>query len=88
METHIIEEFNPSILKGMFMPLITVYENPADFKGKFVARIWDIQKGTVLHTPFAVIKDSLEEIRSLIPYNFNRIERQKGDDPCIVEVWV
>lgn len=65
-------------------PLITIYFNPSDFPNKYVARIYDANQPTLI----AVVKDSLEELRSVIPKNFQRLERHVYDDPVIVEIWI
>jgi hypothetical protein len=65
------------------MPLITVYRNPSDFKGKFVARLFDLEKPT----EYVIVKDTLEEVRAVIPPHFSRFARFEEDDPVIVEVW-
>ena len=40
------------------VPLICVYENPADYPGKYVARLWDLQRPT----GFVMVADSLEDV--------------------------
>lgn len=66
------------------VPLICVYENPADYPGKYVARLWDLQQPT----GFVVVADSLEEIRAAIPYGMVQLARLGKDDPAIVETWI
>ena len=72
--------------------LWTVYYSTLDFPGKYVARRFELDKPT--HDHFA--SDDIESVRSWIkqqatkhpqgmPYRMNR---QSGDDPAIVEVWV
>lgn len=71
-------------------PIIAVYENPSDFKGKFVARLFvvnrELKKEMV--TEYCVVKDSLEEIREAIPKSLIGLNRYANDDPCIVEVYI
>ncbi|WP_089610078.1 hypothetical protein [Dehalobacterium formicoaceticum] len=66
------------------VPIIVIYNNPADYPGKFVARLWDVNKPT----RYAVVKDTLEEARKAIPYFMWRIGRDEKDDPVIVEIWM
>jgi hypothetical protein len=66
--------------------LWTVYENPTDYPGKFVARLFD---GT---TPTAnvIIADDLETIRDMMRFKYGMVKlmRSPCDDPKIVEVWL
>lgn len=71
-----------------YMPMVTVYKNPTDFPDKYVARIFDIKDGRPLAQPYALIKDSLEEIHKVIPDQFIRMPRDPQDDPKIQEVWI
>lgn len=66
------------------VPLICVYENPEDYPGKYVARLWDLQRPT----GFVVVADSLEEIREAIPEGMVRLNRTEKDAPAIVETWI
>nr|DAI56795.1 MAG TPA: hypothetical protein [Caudoviricetes sp.] len=66
------------------VPMICVYENPADYPGKYVARLWDLQRPT----GFVVVADSLEQIREAIPEGMVPFNRSGEDDPVIVETWI
>jgi hypothetical protein len=66
------------------MPIITVYYNTLDFPHQFVARLFDLDNPT----PFAVVKDSLLELREAIPHQFTNIGRNEEDVSVIVEVWI
>lgn len=75
------------VLDGM--PLITIYKNPADYPGKFIARLFDIKKGKHRPTEIVVVADNLFEIRKKIPREqMFIIDRDPQDDPCIVEMWI
>lgn len=66
-------------------PIWTVYENPTDFPGKFVARLWDLDQPT----DQIKVADTLREIRAeLMPLGLHRLERQPEDDPHILETWL
>lgn len=65
----------------------TVYYNPTDFPGKYVARLFKGEKPTGLHT----ISDTLEELRAkLLRHNpgLARLNRFPADEAQIVEVWL
>ena len=66
------------------LPMIVIYENPTDFPGKFVARLWDMIWPTDLH----VVKDTYEELLEEIPDFMVKIQRLPFDDPVIKEVWM
>lgn len=69
-------------------PLISVYLNPKDYPGKFVARLFDIQAGHVCITRYIMISDSLEDIRNEMPAGLYRLDRTQDDDLELLEVWV
>lgn len=66
------------------LPLICIYDHPADYPDNFVARVWDINKPTRL----IALADTLEDIRKTIPPSMTRMPRSEKDDPTIVEVWI
>lgn len=71
--------------KMVKVPIIAVYKNPTDYPDKYVARLWDIGKKA---TYYIVVRDSLDEIRSEIPLNFQRIPPHINDDPVLIETWL
>lgn len=66
------------------MPLITVYEKPKDMPDKYVARLFDINQPT----EFAVVGDSLSDIREAIPEWMVKINPEAEDIPQIKEVYM
>ena len=72
------------LVKITKLPLICVYKNPADYPGKYVARVWDVDKPTTL----VAIADSFEEIRAAKPPEMVVMQRQPNDDPVIIETWI
>lgn len=70
----------------------TIYRNPREFPGKYVARVWRATRRRLLPyaRPLAVV-DTLDEARAAIllryPDLFN-IGRENGDDPVILESYV
>lgn len=63
----------------------TVYENPKDFPGLFVARRWVGLKPTTdffAHTELEPVRDFLRGL------GLTCLERHPSDDPCILETWL
>lgn len=64
----------------------TIYDNPTDYPGKFVARRFEGE------TPTAsiVIADDIETIRNIMHFEFGLVKlmRHPSDDPKIVETWL
>ena len=84
-EDKVVQTFDMRrILKRTRLPLICVYKNPADYPGKYVARLWDVDKPTTL----VVLANSLEQIRAVRPPEMIIMQRQINDDPVIVETWI
>ena len=79
-----LESFEPNILSNYKLPLITIYKSPNDFPGQYVARLFDLTNAT----PYHVVAQSYELIKDTIPSHMVRLERNPGDYPVIVEVWV
>jgi len=85
MEDRIVKSFDISrLIKIAKLPLICVYNSPSDYPGKFVARLWDVDKPTNI----VAVAESLEEIREAKPPEMIIMERQPNDDPVIVETWI
>ena len=84
-EDKVVESFDLSkITKTSKFPLICIYNNPKDYPGKYVARLWD----TNIPTHTIAIADNLEEIRETKPAEMVIMGRQPQDDPIIVETWI
>lgn len=62
----------------------TVYDNPTDFPGKFVARNWvgETPTDTVL------IDTTLDGLRAQLPQGLGCLVRDPRDHPHIIEVWI
>jgi len=82
--TAIVNSFIGIELENFIMPIIAVYKNPIDYPDKYVARIFNVDRPTVI----AVIGDTLHEIRLKIPRHMIKLDRATIDDPVIVETWV
>ena len=79
----IINKFDLSKTGAQF-PVICIYDNPIDYPGKYVARLWDTQTPTNL----VATADSLEELRKSKPPEMMIMQRHPEDDPKIVETWL
>lgn len=66
------------------IPLIRVYRSPSDYPGKYIARLWDVDRPTNV----IAIAESLEEIREAKPAEMAILQRHPSDDPVIVETWI
>ena len=84
VNTIIVENFANVDFSKLFMPVIVIYENPKDYPGYFVARLFDMQQPTLL----AAIKETLVEARRAVPRTMICINRHESDDPAIVESWI
>lgn len=69
-----------------------IYEQPKDFPDKFVVRRWLIvggeEKSALIADKAALLANTLDEARRLIPPGRYRIPRAQEDDPIIVETWI
>lgn len=82
--TVIVKNFCCVDMSELVMPMIVIYKNPLDFPEKYVARLFRLDKPTNV----AVVKDTLREIRQIIPRNMVRLGCDFRDDPVIVETWI
>lgn len=76
--------------RGELLVQWVVYESPADYPGKFVARRWiiDRARGPVM-TPTLHVAASLPEVRlPLIERGLHCMPRFLDDLPHILEVWI
>lgn len=78
--------------KNATLHLWTVYQNPADFPGHYVARRFELEKATAdcfadteLDAVREWIKDEALKTGNSLPY---RLPRQPEDDPVILETWL
>jgi hypothetical protein len=66
----------------------TVYDNPLDMPGFFVARAHIVEDGFSSPTAAMFIGLSLAEVRRQLPPGLFCMPRQDGDEPHIVESWL
>lgn len=68
----------------MSLEIWTVYENPRDYPGMFVARKFILDKPT----DDVQVAPTLEGLRDRLPSGLTCLTRHPTDDPCIVETWL
>lgn len=68
----------------------TIYDNPDDVPGKFVARKWQVRAGgTLVATQDAIIMTDIGLLRGTMQaMGLVRFDRHPDDDPKIVEAWL
>lgn len=86
MQDRQVESAHNIDFSNLKFPMITVYKNPIDYPGMYVARVYDLQQPTNT----IIAKQSLEELQSDILQNTGMlfIPRYKEDDPVVVGAWV
>lgn len=83
----IIKEFTPIVLQTVVphgAALICVYNNPTDYPGRYVARLFDGSRATHI----IVLADSIEELRMSKPNKMSIIDRTSRDAEIIKEIWI
>lgn len=66
----------------------TVYDNPADLLGVFVARKSIATGAHVGPTEEVLMATTLQALRQQLPMGLYRIQRHPSDERQIVEVWL
>jgi hypothetical protein len=68
----------------------TVYENPKDYPGKFVARRFDVDADGPKPSASVIIMDDLDDLRDILAHQMHLVclTRNEEDDPVIVETWL
>lgn len=79
-----VETFKGMSFEGMLLPMIAVYDSPLDMPYKFVARLLDLNHPT----SYCVIRDSLKEIKEILPESSFLMGRSPQDEPHIVGTWI
>ena len=80
-EDQVITQFNMRLIRAV---MIVVYEDPKDYPGLFVARLFDGRKSTHL----IALADTLEDIREAKPERMRIVNRIEQDSLQIVEAWL
>lgn len=86
MKNKIIQSFGEVDMSHLKWPTIAVYKDTKDFPGKYIARIFDVDRAT----DTIMIKDTFMEIQQDIRRNTNMvfIVRHPDDDPVIMGAWI
>jgi hypothetical protein len=68
----------------------TVYKNPSDYPGKFVARRFDVDASGPKPSASIIVMDDLEKLRDVLEFELGLVKlmRSPGDEPQIVETWL
>jgi hypothetical protein len=68
----------------------TVYDNPSDYPGKFVARRFDVDARGPKPSTSIIIMDDLDKLRDMLAFDLHLtcLMRSPEDDPKIVETWL
>ena len=76
-------------LSEIKVPMAVVYDNPEDYPGMYVCRIWEGGAG-LYPTDTVVKKEDLEELREDIrAVGFTtKFPAVEGDAPTILETWM
>lgn len=85
MQEKRVESVTQIDFSWMKMPIIAVYENPKDFPGQIVARVWEVNRPT----DTIIVKSSLEEMQQDISKTgMAFLPRTKQDDPALIGTWI
>jgi hypothetical protein len=84
------ESYFRETTENPFMSVWSIYFNPRDFPGKYVARRHDIYRGD--KEPRAseehFVADSLDTVRDKLPLGLVCLSRSDADEPHILETWL
>lgn len=80
----VVPNFDCIDLTELNLPIITIYKNPSDYKGQYVARIFDSE----MPTNTILVCNTLKELRELIPNCFIKMHRNLTDPKIIVETYI
>ena len=85
MQEKRVESVTQIDFRGMKMPIIAVYENPKDFPGMIVARVFEMN----YPTDTIMVKSSLTEMQQDISkIGMIFLPRTKQDDPKLIGTWI
>lgn len=70
------------------LPMVVIYERPADHPVGFVVRAWSVLPGKVIPAKLlGVDLPSIEAARELVPQGLVNVGRTDDDAACVVEAW-
>ena len=85
----VIDSFREIDIRALTeIPMITIYNKPVDYPGKYVARLIGFKDGAPLIFRHIVIKEKLEDLRNSIPDGMVKLRPSENDDPKIVEIYI
>lgn len=86
-EDQVIGQFDMRLIGAIMpqgAPMIVAYENPTDYPGLFVARLFNGRRRTHLIT----LANTLEELRGAKPDRMRIVKRVEQDPERVVETWL
>ena len=88
--TECVDSLKSVDFSDLFIPIVVIYEKPADFPESFIGRIWTAEKGRVIPTNTYIKKSDLESVREdVVSAGLKiRFDRSVDDDPAIRETWM
>ncbi len=88
MSERLVSSMKSVDFSDMKLPVIVVYDHPADYPDSYVARVWE-GKGNVPTNTF-IKRETLQEIRKDISSAgfWMCLAKNADDDPVIVETWM
>ena len=86
MKDNNIQSFKDVDFSNVSVPFIALFRGPDDYPGKYVARLFDLDKPTNA----VMVRDGLEEIEEDIKTNTNLVfvERGTEDVKSLLGVWM
>lgn len=74
----------------MKLAIWTVYDNPTDYPGKFVARRFDVDASGPRPSASVIVAPDLEALRNILAFELHLtcLTRNEQDEPQIVECWL
>jgi hypothetical protein len=68
----------------------TVYDNPKDYPGKFVARRFDVDASGPKPSASIIVAEDLETLQDILQFEMGLVKlmRSPEDEPQIVETWL
>jgi hypothetical protein len=71
--------------------IYTIYDRPRDYPDRVVVRPWVVVPGSLEAVPLKICRtyETVEQAREACRrFGLYKLDRQPGDDPCIVETWL
>jgi hypothetical protein len=65
-----------------------IYQNPTDYPGRFVVRVWRITPDGLIPDDDVFETSCLKDARAVVPAGLTCVAASPADDPVIVETWM